>query len=196
MKTIWLILLVHFSFGQNIKPGCAEKKWAFFHPFAAIKIKSIYKKCQPIYFEVKKSKVFDSIENGGNLDAFRHCFYMAAFAQKIKAKKIRRLGKAHEKSNFKDFKKSNLEFGETPDSLSTVMDLFNNEIGLKIGKDNKKMDLITLSKLIIKEINDGKALKMKRNNFGDYLNCEGKIINLKDYKKKWNVPKCLVKSGE
>lgn len=196
MKTIWLILLVHFSFGQNIKPGCAEKKWAIFHPIAAFKIKNIYNKCHPIYLEVKKSNVLDSIENGGNLDAFRHCFYMAAFAQKIKAKKIRRLGKAHEKTNFKDFKKTHLEFGEAPDSLSSVMDLYNNEIGLKIGLENKKMDLTALSKQIIIEINDGKALKMKRNNFGDYLNCEGKTIHLNEYKNKWNIPKCLVRSGK
>ncbi len=194
MKTLWLILLVQLSFGQNIKPGCAEKKWALFHPFAAFKIKTIYKKCMPIYIETKKNNALDQFENGGDLDAFRHCFFMAAFAQKVKPKKIRKLGKAHEKKNYQDFKKSKLEFGETPDNLSTVMDLFNNELGFAIGTENKKIDLIELSKQVIKEINNGKALKMKRNNLGEYLDCQGQIINLNNYKNKWNVPKCLVKT--
>lgn len=169
-----------------------EKCWAFTHPFVALKLKKIYKTCMPIYEEVKKNNLLDALENGGKLDAFRHTFFMAAFAQKIKIKKIRKLGIAHEKGNYSHFLKNIKEDGELADSLSTVMDLQNNELGFKIGSTNKKKDLRDLKDLVTEEIKKGEALYFKRNNSGQYLNCNGELILLDNYKNKWFVPKCLI----
>ena len=169
-----------------------EKCWAFAHPFAALKAKNIYKKCMPIYEETKKNNLLDTFENGGKLDAFRHTFFMSAFSQKIKTKKIRKLGIAHEKGNYTHFLKNIKEDGELADSLSAIMDLQNNELGFKIGSANKKKDLKYLKELVTEEINRGEAVYFKRNSSGQYLNCNGEIILLENYKNKWSIPKCLI----
>lgn len=169
-----------------------EKRWAFFHPFAALKVKKIYKTCVPLYEDVKKNKLLDAFENGGKLDAFRHVFFMAAFSQKIKTKKLRKLGIAHEKGNYANFLKGKLEEGELADSLSTVMDLQNNETGLKTGQENKKAGLQNLSAIVIEAIKKGEAVYFKRNNSGQYITCEGELIVTENYRNKWFIPKCLI----
>ena len=173
-----------------------EKRWAIFHPIVALKVKKIYKKCLPLYNFIKKDRVLDTCENGGKLDAFRHVFFMAAFAQKIKVKKVRKLGIAHEKGNYADFLKGINEQGELPDSLSSVMDLYNNELGLKIGSANKKTDLRDLRDILTEEIKKGSAVYFKRNLNGQYQTCSGEIIVLSHYKMKWFIPKCLIKTNE
>jgi hypothetical protein len=173
-----------------------EKCWAFTHPFAALKVKKIYKRCAPLYEEIKKNKVLDSFENGGKLDAFRHVFFMAAFSQKIKTKKVKKLGTAHEKGNHSNFLKHIKEDGELADSLSTVMDLQNNELGFRIGCSNKKIELQNLKNLVIEELKKGEAYYFKRNVSGQYLNCAGEVIILEKYQSRWFIPKCLVRTNE
>jgi hypothetical protein len=173
-----------------------EKKWALFHPFAALKIKKLYKSCRVYYLEVKKANVLDTFESGGKLDAFRHVFFMAGFSQKIKAKKVRKLGVAHEKGNYIHFKKGIKEEGEIPDSLSTVMDLYNNETGIRIGVENKGLDLASLKEKVLEEMKLGKVLYFRRNRNGDYLDCDGNLIRLDDYQKKWFIPKCMIDTGK
>lgn len=171
-----------------------ELSWALSHPAAAIKAKKIKDECDRFFDQKRFSTMLDSFANGGKLDAFRHVFYMAAMAREVKPSKLRPLGRAHEKSNYNQFKRGTLEFGERPDSLSGVMDLANNELGLRIGSSAKNMDYETLSLLVIKSIKNGEALIMKRNRKGNYLDCSGKEINLAQFKDKWAIPKCLVNS--
>ncbi len=184
-------------FAQSLK-GISryEKRWALFHPFAAIKVKKITKKCWPHYSNVKTKQVLDTYESGGKLDAFRHVFFMAALSQKIKPRKLRKLGIAHEKGNYKQFLNDQNEQGEQPDSLGTLMDLKNNEVGFGIGKENKKISLEDLKLKVISTIKSGDAFYFKRNTNGDYLNCNDQIIDLRNYSGKWFVPKCLVKTNE
>jgi hypothetical protein len=173
-----------------------EKCWAIFHPFAAVKIRKIYKLSHPFYEEIKKNNILDSFGNGGKLDAFRHVYFMAAFTQKVKARKVRKLGKAHEKGNHKDFQKGIKEDGEIPDSLSTVMDLQNNEAGIRIGAENKNASLKELSEIVLKVIRNGETVYFKRDLSGNYLTCDDKIIEITDYAGKWFVPKCLIRTSE
>ncbi|MCE3260239.1 MAG: hypothetical protein K0S12_1880, partial [Bacteroidetes bacterium] len=147
-----------------------------------------------MYAQKKTERIPDHFSNGGKLDAYRHVFFMAAFAQKVKVKKLRKLGKAHEKGNYLQFKRFSLEDGEIPDSLGTVMDLHNNEIGLSLGASNKTLPLPELEKLALEEIAKGKALIMKRRSDGSYTDCSGSYTDLKLYIKTWNIPKCLVSS--
>jgi len=179
--------------------------WTLGHPFAAVKVKLMSKKCYEIYNRqanavlnsksgAEVSKNLDKFSNGGKLDAYRHVFFMASFAQKVKSKKLRKLGRAHEKTNYKMFLKNKQEYGEISDSLSSVMDLFNNEIAFKIGSENKKLNANELSDLAIEQIKSGKALVMKRKKNGTYLDCNDQPIDLNLYIKNWSVPKCLVPS--
>ena len=190
---IIFIFLVDGMFAQKFSDrSCYEKRWAFFHPFAALKVKKIYKKCLPYYETMKKSNALDSFESGGKLDAYRHAFFMAAFTQKIKIRKIRKLGIAHEKGNYKHFLNGINEQGELPDSLSSVMDLQNNELGFVISEANKKTSLNILNSAVVFEIVKGKALYFKRNTSGLYLTCDEQIIILDNYRNKWFIPKCLI----
>jgi hypothetical protein len=171
-----------------------EKCWVLLHPFAAIKVRHITKKCDVLYHHGKIQQELDSFASGGRLDAFRHVFYMAAYAQKVRTRKLRKLGEAHEKGNYRQFLKGNLEEGERPDSLSTVMDLTNNELGLTIGREFRKLTLVELERTVIYDINQGKAVIMKRNREGMYLDCENVPVFVPDFAGKWAVPKCLVSS--
>jgi len=172
-----------------------EKRWAFFHPFAVLKIKKYQKEMYAVYEEVKKSQVLDSYSNGGKLDAFRHVFAMAYFSRSVKAKKLRKLGKLHEKGNYLQFLKGVEEDGELPDSLSCEMDLRNNELGLALGKEFKKVAVEELRQKVIEKINSGAAFIIKRGKEGKYVNCEGNIIPPEKIKGTWAIPKCLVGSG-
>src|SRR5690606_27581918 len=154
---IIFIFFCNACFSSIPKLSKYEKRWAIFHPFAAIKVNKISKKCFIIYKQQNIKTELDTFTNGGKLDAFRHAFFMAAYAQKVKVEKLRKLGKAHEKGNYRQFLKSQLEDGERPDSLSCEMDLLNNELGFVIGKSNKKLILEELKNAVISEIKNGKA---------------------------------------
>jgi hypothetical protein len=192
---VFIILPIEF---YSQEPGIAreELRWAFFHPFAAVKIKFITKKCaRSVDLQEIRSQL-DSFSNGGKLDAFRHIYYMAAYAQKIRPRKIEKLGVAHEKSNYRQFKKGKLEDGELPDSLSSVMDLQNNKTGIKIGRENKNLVLRDLIPFVVTRIKNGDALILKRNSMGKFVSCDGKIVELPKTGKKWVLPKCLIASNE
>ncbi len=193
LKIVFLFLSITLHLNCQ-KPFKQELCWALQHPFAALKVKKIRNKADRIYNEATVKTELDSLSSGGKLDAFRHTFYMAVFAQKIKIKKLRKLGIAHEKGNYKQFLKNGTENGERADSLANVMDLNNNELGLKIGSANKKISLDELKQRVIKEIKAGHALIMKRNKENRYVDCNGMVIDPKLYTGKWFVPKCLVPS--
>lgn len=173
-----------------------EYRWALWHPFAALKIKKQLPKAMLVYKATKQEKLCDTLENGGKLDAFRHTYTMAYLARSINTKKLRKLGQAHEKGNKLQFEKQILEFGERPDSLACEMDLRNNELGFMIGSKHKWLNEQELKEVVLNEIVVGKAYYLKRNQAGKYVDCEGNVLNLENYKGNWFVPKCLIKSIE
>lgn len=200
IKNIFLFflfpVLFHAQDSQSKKfsqLSAPEKRWAIIHPFCAVKIKKLSAGALLIVNEVAKNNLLDKFENGGKQDAFRHVFTMAFLAQKIKIKKLRKLGIAHEKGNYLQFKKGILENAEPADSLSCEMDLRNNEIGFLIGKENKNISSDSLKKIILNKIENKFCWTMLRNEKGNYLTCEGKEIILAEWKGKWCVPKCLKK---
>lgn len=195
IRLMGLLVSGFLCFGHLQAQSPPEIVWAIFHPFAALRVKTITQRCQP-YFQYYKAKGRpDGFENGGRLDAFRHTFFMAAFAQKIKPAKLLKLGEAHEKGNYKDFRRAKLEEGELADFLSCEMDLINNELGVKLGRAKRYIPLDSLAILSLKLIEEGYAVIMKRNQAGYYLNCKDEQLDLKIYEGHWMVPKCLTNSG-
>jgi len=173
-----------------------ERRWVFFHPFAAIKIKRHQKEMYAVYKEVKDKNLLDVFENGGKSDAFRHTFAMAYFSKYVATRKLRKLGIAHEKGNYQQFQKNKIdEGGELPDSLSSVMDLQNNELGFSIAKEVKKLSAEEIKQKVIQLILNGNAVIIKRNTEGLYVDCDGSIISRQRIYTRWNIPKCLVKSN-
>jgi len=193
-----ILLLVAFSFplaGQHAI-GKREYRWALGHPFAALKIRKKLPVATAIYKAVQKEGVLDRYESGGKADAFRHAFTMAYLAQTIGTKKLRKLGQAHEKTNYRDYRRQKLEDGERADSLASEMDLRNNELGFAIGKANPTLGTDSLKNLVIAAILRGEAWYLKRNAAGNYTNCEGQELRIGDYAGQWFVPKCLIKTNE
>jgi hypothetical protein len=166
--------------------------WALRHPFAAMKVKRVYHKAYVVYQEQKQKQEPDSFSVNGKLDAFRHIFFMAAFSQKIKSRKLVKLGVAHEKANYKQFKCDPKREKVQQDSLSTVMDLTNNLIGIQLGRGCRKCSLDELRNKVLALIYEEKVCYILRNNEGRYISASNEEIPLKDYKGKWFIPFVLI----
>ncbi|MES2566065.1 MAG: hypothetical protein V4565_04330 [Bacteroidota bacterium] len=173
-----------------------ELCWAVFHPFVALKVKNLLSEAMISYEEVRLTRVLDTNESGGKLDAFRHVFTMSFLSQKFKVRKLKKLGIAHEKGNKHLFYKNRQEFGERSDSLSCVMDLRNNDLGFVIGSSNQAVAKDSLIIIVINLIKEGNAWYLKRNAKNEYVSCENELIMMEKYQKKWFVPKCLIKTNE
>jgi hypothetical protein len=195
-KIVFLICITFQSLSgaaQTPSLSVYEKRWALRYPVAALRIKMISRQLLPLYQDTLAREQLDRYASGGQLDAFRHVFYMAAFAQKIDVSKLRELGQAHEKANYEQFKQGTQEEGEVPDSLDSVMDLANNELGFKIGTEHKKVSLPELQRFVIQAIREGKGLTLLRNTQGKYTDCKGREIPVHELRR-WNTPKCLCHS--
>lgn len=195
----FLSIFLFFSFSVNLfsqssfkKLSPPEKCWAICHPFKAKKAAKVTREVQVVVDSVKRSGIIGSDNNGGNLDAFKHAYWMASVAMVIGRKQALKLGKAHEKGNYRQFKKQELEDAAMPDSISTVMDLRNNEFGVSAVDKCGKLSQINIQKKIMDGLATGKLTVIKKDEFGNFLTCDGAVISLKEWKGKWGNPKCLV----
>ncbi|MBK8806701.1 MAG: hypothetical protein IPO21_08670 [Bacteroidales bacterium] len=170
--------------------------WAVAHPFVAKKVYTISKEAQRAAFQMAKTDSLDRDAVGGQVDAYRHIYWMALLVQEIAPRKARRLGEIHEKDNFRDFKKRRNEDGILPDSVSGNMDLLNNEIGIAIGLQIKDSSRTFISQTVVERIRQGEAWIIKKNHKGTFLTCNGYEISIAEYKGIWGIPKCLIPSNE
>ena len=99
------------------------------------------------------------------------------------------LGRAHEKGNYLQYKKHLLEDSILPDSVSSVMDLRNNEIGANWAVGTKIDSRKGLLKMIVENVE--KLRVIKKDAQGNFLTCDDVIIPIKEWLGKWNIPKCL-----
>lgn len=176
------------------KVSSPEKIWIFFHPFKAKKAFLISKETERTKDSIENIGSIGNDNNGGQLDAFKHSFWMARLTQGIGKRAAFNLGKAHEKGNYKTYKKRKLEDGFLPDKQSSEMDLFNNKVGISVGNFNKKTSKQELIQQLLDSLHDGKLRILKKNSSGNFLDCQGKILPMDSLKGKWNTKKCLVPS--
>lgn len=200
MKTLIFsifFLAASFSIAQNDKiahkeVSCPEKWWAVQHLFVLKKAKKITIETKKMVEQLKKDTILKGTGNGDQMDAFRHAYWMARLTQEIGQKRARRLGNAHEKGNYKAFKKGNYEDGAVPDKISSEMDFFNNDVGIDIGKNT----LVEATKnAVINAVLNGKCKIIRMNAQGDFLTCEGELIPKETLTRKWENNKCLVNSN-
>ncbi|OSY88966.1 hypothetical protein WH52_04705 [Tenacibaculum holothuriorum] len=200
-KYFFLLFLVSIgSFGQTnwqkFKNLSGPKKmWVFFHPFKAKKALNVSREANRVSDSIKNSPLLDKDGAGGQVDAFRHAYWMACLRQEIGESAARSLGKAHEKENYQTYKKRKLEDGVIPDKVSSEMDLFNNEIGLSLAIKGNKTSQKGLVYRIINAIKSGKLRVIKKDKKGRFLTCDGALISKEKLKGKWENDKCLVKSN-
>ena len=185
-----LPLLSQSNWQQFKKLSSPKKTWVIFHPFKAKKALAISKEANRVADSIKSSPLLDGDTAGGQVDAFRHAYWMIRLHQEIGKNAARSLGKAHEKENYQTYKKRKLEDGVVPDKISSQMDLFNNEIGLSIRSTKKGVIY-----QIINLIHLGKLKVIKKDVNGNFLTCDGLKIPIESLKGKWENNKCLVNSN-
>jgi hypothetical protein len=199
---LFLLLLAVSAPAQSSRQGFRslsrpEKWWVAAHPFAAKRAWRCTRQARLVTDSLGKAGVL-SDGNGGQLDAFRHAYWMALLVQKMPARKAAKLGRAHEKGNYLDYLARRNEDGTRPDSLMCEMDLRNNAAGIAAGKafraDTAKGKSLTEN--IIHLAWDGGLTIVKKDANGVPLTCEGRPIDLTMYDGKWFIPKCLVRSDE
>jgi len=165
------------------------------HPFVANKARKITELVRSEANEIAKGTQLDGDADGGQVDAFRHSYWMACLSKVMRPQKALRLGRAHEKGNYLAFKKDDHEEGSIPDSMASVMDIFNNELGIGLATKYMEADTDTLRKLVINAIIQGEAKVLLKNSSGEFLDCEGNVLNISDFKGRWSISKCLVNSN-
>ncbi len=204
MKKILFFVLILFineleaqsSFSKFWKLSPPKRTWVLFHPFKATKSLKISKETNKVADSIAKTNLLDGDKNGGQVDAFRHAYWMARLTQEIGKRAARSLGKAHEKENYLMYKKRRLEDGSVPDKISSEMDLYNNEQGLKLISKKSKVSKNGLIYRIVNAIHQGKMKIIKKDKKGRFLTREGKLITSKSLKGKWENNKCLIPSNK
>ncbi|MFH2095787.1 MAG: hypothetical protein ABIJ16_08785, partial [Bacteroidota bacterium] len=171
-----------------------EKRWVMLHPFIAVRAYSISSEAQKKAAQVVFDTRLDGDADGGQVDAFRHTYWMARMAQEFHWRKAISLGRAHEKGNKIYFRKHKLEEGRIPDYESCEMDMLNNKAGVEIGRYHKDLSKDDLTTQIIDKIRDGKLWIMKKKLDGRYLDCDGKLLKTDSLERKWISGKCIVPS--
>lgn len=171
-----------------------EKWWVMFHPFKAKKALNISLRTIQVRDSIKNSGIIGSDDSGGRLDAFKHTFWMAGLALEIGSKSAFKLGKAHEKGNYKSYLKGDPEDGVLPDKAASDMDLFNNKQGISIARSHPDATENELITIILDELNKG-SLKIIRKESGIFLNCQGEPLDPETLLGTWENDKCLIPSN-
>ncbi len=206
LMTLRLIILLLFTYNTMSarQSKCAafrklsrpEKCWVLFHPFSAGWAWTITEHVRNVSEGLVNDSILDGDNNGGQVDAFRHTYWLACLSQSMRWKKALRLSEAHEKGNYLSFKKGRLEDAVLPDSVASAMDRYNNRLGSEIGCRNKEISRDSLKVLVIQMILEGNARIIAKNKQGDFLDAEGNILNMELFKGRWNIPKCLLPSSK
>jgi hypothetical protein len=182
------------SFRKLSKP---EKYWVLSHPFVAKKSWKCTQRARATTDSLAQAEVLTD-GNGGQLDAFRHAYWMVLLRVEIGERRARKLGQAHERGNFLQYQNGKQEDGALPDSISTVMDERNNAIGRALGDSLLKHPTdssLNAVQLVLFAVWNGELWIIRKDENGKPLSCEGDLLPESE-KKKWNIPKCLVRSDE
>ena len=183
--------LMH-SFFQLSSP---EKIWTMGHPFIAKKAWNITVRTRFVTDSLQKEGIPDRDPSGGKLDAFRHSFWMATLTKKIGVGKALSLGRAHEKGNYRDFKRSRFEEGDIPDKAASEMDLFNNKIGVGIGTALKGTSEKLVVDSVLRAIASGRMLIVLKDTLGRSCDSLLNPIPKNELQGKWTTPRLLVPSN-
>jgi len=187
---------IHAQFRKQFKTlGCAEKRWVFFHPFIAKKTAKLSSKVVTVTNSDSIKSILGKDGNGGNLDAFRHTYWMAVLTQEIGKRRALKLGIAHEKKNKQDFKKKRLEDGAIPDSVSIEMDLFNNRVGAGLVEKKQNVTTKEIQGMVILKICKGSTMVIAKNAALQSLDQNGALVMKADWEGKWNSGRVLVLSN-
>lgn len=182
-------------FQKFIQMHAPERNWILIHPFSAYKAMKITTLAQQTTANMKLDPMLDGDDNGGQVDAFRHAYWMALLVQHMSWRKAYSLGKAHEAGNKLDYERLKTEEGMIPDLMASIMDLKNNEEGIRIGLANKGKSDDELARLVRDAALNGELYKLKKDSLGNYIDFDDRVIPYEQWHGKWHNEKCLVTSN-
>lgn len=186
------------AFKQFFQVSRYERCWAVKHLFIANRAWKVTRYVRLVTDSVAKTKILDGDIDGGQVDAFRHAYWMAILVQNMYWKKAFRLGVAHEKGNYLDYKKHRKEETQFPDKVSSDMDLYNNNVGIEIGKEivekNPTISADSIKQIVISYILKGRMKVIKKNKKGEFLDANNNVIKTESLIGKWENEKVLVSS--
>jgi hypothetical protein len=171
----------------------AEKRWVIGHLFVAKRAYRISVEARDQADRMLTDLRLDRDKDGGEVDAFRHTYWMARLTQSIGRKKALKLGEAHELGNYQDYLAGKAEEIHLPDSMSSVMDRWNNRLGATIGEGCAGFSKDQLQERIVDEILNGRARKLRKNAQGEWLDCSGNPVDRTS--RQWKKNSCLVRTG-
>jgi len=186
---IIISIMLPYKLSAKTKVSGPEISWAIAHPFIAAKAKRISERAIFITDSLEAAGILKD-RSGGQLDAFKHAFWMASLSQQIKLKKAYKLGLAHEKYNYKQSKKGK----GGGDEAASEMDLWNNKVGLDLGYANRNTSEDSLIKLVVQAILGGDMKIIKKDAQGNSLDKQGRLID-KSTLKTWVNARCLMYSN-
>ena len=159
--------------------------WALSHPFKVSRALSISKTALQITDSIETDSSLKD-RSGGQLDAFKHGLWMALLTQEIGRKAALKLGNAHEKANYLNYKRGR----PYSSHKHSVMDSLNNLTGANFGNEFKnRKELISK---IIDGIKSGNFYILKKNSKGQYVDCHGNIVIVDPFL--WERNECLIRS--
>ena len=198
---LFITLKTEIIFGQpKIKYNLYFKwpliKWSFLYPLKVKKTIRTVKKTLNEVENVKNDSITDNDNNGGQLDAFKHAYFMALLTKNIGFKPAKKFGIAYEITNYKTYKKSkkknnNLNYY---DYKSCLMDYLNNNVGLTIGITYKNLNEDDIKKVVLDYLFSGKLYILLKDDYNNFLDCNNCIIDIS--KNDWFTNKCLVPSNQ
>lgn len=183
------------NFVNFLKSSGPIKSWVILHPFKAKLSLKISHEASRVADSLKTSHLLDGDASGGQVDAFRHSYWMARLRQEIGEDAARSLGVAHEEDNYITYLELKLEDGILPDKASSEMDLYNNEQGLRLTVKGSSVSKEGLIYRVINAIHEGKMKVIKKDKTGAFLTKEGRIVLESELKGRWENNKCLVSSN-
>lgn len=176
--------------------SCPEKWWAITHPCRAKKAYRITLQSLATTDSLRQSGNFTGPKASERLDAFKHGYWMVCLAATIGSRKAEKLGRAHEKGNYRAFKKGQRKgVSGYHDKASSEMDLWNNAIGIMIASENPGATAETVTEKVMEAIYAGRMRIIRKNEQGDYLNAQGLVIDPDGMQGAWDNGKVLVPSN-
>jgi len=197
MRMLFFIIVLGIIVNLNAQTPISRPEifWALGHPFVALKAKRISADALNKAKAVEKSGIIkDNI--GGQYDAFKHAFWMAVLSQEIGKRKTLKLGKAHEKGNYLQFKKMKKEDGMLSDKALSDMDLQNNIVGAAIADRKNKKTVEELTAILIQKVKNGELVILLKDCDGYFIDCNRNIINKENLVFEWESERCIVPSND
>jgi hypothetical protein len=192
---IFFLSLTSYSFSQNYKKiikslSFEDKVWVMKNYSSVKKAQKISQNVINVMDSLNKEKFLGGNSEGGRFDAFRHVFWMYSLSKELGKEKARRIGKIYEKYNEYVFKTQTMS---GYDKAGEDMDLFNNEVGINLSKENI-VDSLVFSR-IEELILNGEAKIIKKNDKKESLDKNNNIIEDSVWKKSWQNDRVLINSN-